>query len=240
MTPPLRALIVDDERLARRELRRLLDDDPRMEPVGEAASVAEAAALLEDLQPAVVFLDVQMPGGSGFDLLPHLAPSVQVVFVTAYDAYALRAFDVNALDYLLKPVHPDRLRRTVDRLLAPAVPAPATAPFRPEDHLFLALNGRPTFLPVADIAWIAAAGDYTEVHALNGRTGLVHRTLKSWSTRLPATHFVRIHRSTIVNLTCVERVEAGPGTAFRVRIAGRDAPLAMSRRYAARLKKRMG
>jgi two-component system LytT family response regulator len=114
---PLRALLVDDERLARSELRRLLAVHPEIEVAGEAASVAEAVEQVTALDPDVVFLDIQMPGASGFELLERVEPGFQVVFVTAFDAHAVRAFEVNALDYLLKPVSPERLERAVGRVL---------------------------------------------------------------------------------------------------------------------------
>ena len=115
MKEAIRALVVDDERLARQELRRLLAAHPEVRVVGEAAGVDEAARLIERQQPDVVFLDVQLPGETGFDLFERAAVSARVVFVTAHDAHALRAFDVNALDYLLKPVAPERLAETVAR-----------------------------------------------------------------------------------------------------------------------------
>src|SRR5262245_20602904 len=126
----MKALIVDDERLARNELRRLLGRHPEIEIVGEAASAVQARRALEDLEPDLLFLDVQMPGETGFDLLASLDCVPLVVFTTAYDEYALRAFEVNALDYLVKPIEPRRLASTVSRLLAragPAVGAPAEA-----------------------------------------------------------------------------------------------------------------
>lgn len=114
----LRALIIDDERLARNELRRLLSDHPEIEVAGEAANAHEARRAVHDLEPDLLFVDVQMPGESGFDLLASLDSVPLVVFTTAYDEYALRAFDVSALDYLVKPIDPRRLARTVERLLA--------------------------------------------------------------------------------------------------------------------------
>src|SRR5690606_4103646 len=115
---PLRALIIDDERLARNELRRLLGQHPEIEIVGEAQNAREARRAIDDLEPDLLFLDVQMPGENGFELLASLEAVPLVVFTTAYDEYALRAFEVSALDYLVKPVDPDRLARTVTRLVA--------------------------------------------------------------------------------------------------------------------------
>ncbi|HKE13761.1 MAG TPA: response regulator, partial [Kofleriaceae bacterium] len=130
------AILVDDERLARRELAHLLAAHPAIEVVGQASSVDEAAALVGKLDPDVVFLDIQMPRRSGFELLDACDVRGQVVFVTAHDVHAIRAFEVNALDYLLKPVHPDRLALTVARLTqAPGAPPPTTSRLELDDHL---------------------------------------------------------------------------------------------------------
>jgi two-component system, LytTR family, response regulator len=248
---PLSALIVDDERLARRELRTLLDAHDAIAVVGEAASVREAVRRVEALEPDVVFLDVQMPRQSGFELLDQVENSFRVVFVTAYDSYALRAFEVNALDYLLKPVHPDRLARTVDRLLAPSDAEPPESP-RPEpatpedssrrldgdDHLFLSFDKRSRFVRVRSIVCVCGAGDYSEVVLEDGQRALVSRTLRQWEERLPSRGFVRIHRATIVNLDFVERVEKSDDEAYAVFLRGVEAPVTMSRRQAARVKMR--
>jgi two-component system, LytTR family, response regulator len=259
---PLSALIVDDERLARRELRTLLDAHARsIAVVGEAASVREAARRVEALAPDVVFLDVQMPRQSGFELLDQVENTFRVVFVTAYDAYALRAFEVNALDYLLKPVHPDRLARTVGRLLAPEGDAPPDSPrpdaprpdaprpeaepadeggrrLEPDDHLFLSFDRRARFVRVRAIVCVCGAGDYSEVVLEDGQRALVSRTLRQWEDRLPARAFVRIHRASIVNLDFVERVERSDDEAYAVFVRGVAEPLTMSRRQAARVKMR--
>ncbi|HEU4533814.1 MAG TPA: LytTR family DNA-binding domain-containing protein [Polyangiaceae bacterium] len=251
----LTALLVDDERLARRELRTLLDAHGSVEIVGEASSVREAVRRLETVTPDVVFLDVQMPRQSGFELLERVENSFRVVFVTAYDAYALRAFEVNALDYLLKPVHPDRLARTLGRLLAPAPPdaeppEPARAeaatpaadegarPLGADDHLFLSFDKRSRFVRVRSIACLCGAGDYSEVVLEDGQRALVSRTLRQWEERLPERSFVRIHRATIVNLDFVERVERNDDESYLVFLRGLAEPLAMSRRQAARVKLR--
>ncbi len=249
---PLSALLVDDERLARRELRTLLGAHDSVAVVGEASSVREAVRRVEALGPDVVFLDVQMPRQSGFELLDQVENSFRVVFVTAYDAYALRAFEVNALDYLLKPVRPDRLARTLDRLLAPEGPEPpelarpeapalgdeAGRRLGPDDHLFLSFDRRSRFVRVRAIVCVCGAGDYSEVVLEGGQRALVSRTLRQWEDRLPPGEFARIHRATIVNLDFVERVERSDDEAYAVYLRGVAEPLTMSRRQAARVKLR--
>ncbi len=235
---PRRALVVDDERLARVELRRLLAAHPDVEIVGEAASAAEAARQIEALDPDVVFLDVQMPGRSGFELLDDVSGRFAVIFVTAHDAHALRAFDVNALDYLLKPVSPARLRQALERL---GTPAPDTErALAPGDFLFLATDRRPRFVKVSAIACVRGADDYSEIVLDGGDSALVHRPLHAWEARLPAPPFARIHRTAIVNLDHVTRVERVGEDVYEVSVAGLASPLPMSRRHAARLKLALG
>ncbi len=238
MTERMTALIVDDERLARQELRALLAAHPEIRVVGEAASVDEAVTLLEREHPEVIFLDIQMPGESGFDLFARAPVSAKVVFVTAHDAHALRAFDVNALDYLLKPVAPARLAESIGRLRdGPPSPLPERR-FEIGDFVFLPIDGRSRFLRINQIVSVSAAGDATQVLTADGGGGRVPRTLKAWEERLPEKQFIRIHREAIVNLQHVERIEEWSHESFHVHLRGHSAPFTLSRRYAARLKAR--
>lgn len=256
LLPDMRtAIVVDDERLARRELRQLLEEahSDLLQVVGEAATVKEAAALARLHDPDVVFLDVHLGGESGFDLLPLLDRTVTVVFVTAFDRYAIRAFEVNALDYLLKPVAPRRLAATLSRLgqatAADSAPgstggstgdAAATQALTYEDRLFLRLDDRMVFLRVQDVIAVLAAGDNSVLHLKGGRQARARKPLRQWADRLPEREFVRIHRSTMVNLEFVERVEEWSHFSYRVYLRGLAEPLQMSRRWAARVRARLG
>jgi two-component system LytT family response regulator len=236
------AIIVDDERLARRELRVMLEEahGAAVRVVGEAESVRTAAELVRTCDADVVFLDVQLAGESGLELLTLIDPSVAVVFVTAFDQYAVRAFEVNALDYLLKPVAPTRLARAVERLGAPNDAAAATTAATRldyQDRLFLRLDDRMGFVKVADIVSIASDGDYSVVRLANGRTHRARKSLRDWLGRLPETAFARVHRSTIVNLEYVERVEEWSHFSYRLYLRGTAEPVAMSRRYAGQLRR---
>ncbi|HSK10258.1 MAG TPA: LytTR family DNA-binding domain-containing protein [Vicinamibacterales bacterium] len=235
---PRRAVLVDDERLARVRLRLLIDRHPELQVVGEADSVRTAVPLVTDTRPHVVFLDVQMPEEPGFALLERVDPAFQTVFVTAFDQYAVRAFDLNALDYLLKPVRADRLAATITRLLSSSpVPEAARGGLSMDDSLFLSFAGRPRFVRVSAIRCILAAGPYSEVTTVEGGCSLVLRSLADWESRLPAGHFARIHRSAIVNMDQVERMENAPGYRCHVYLRGAGDPLVMSRRHAARLRR---
>ena len=235
----LRALIVDDERLARLALRALLADDPDVVVVGEASGVDEAEALVRRERPDVVFLDIQLRGESGFDLLARDAGEFHVVFVTAFDAYAVRAFEVHALDYLLKPVDPVRLATALARARDPAAPAAPRPPAYRYDDLFFHDDARsPRFIRIRDIAFIRAAGNYTELHLAGGAALLVLRPLTTWETQLAGAPFVRAHRSLLVNLDFVERIERGEGYTYDLFVRGHAEPLPMSRRRATELKGR--
>lgn len=237
------AVIVDDERLARLELRTLLEaHGDVVEVVGEAESVATAAALLQATGADVVFLDIQLAGETGMELLPLLGPDVDVVFVTAYDEYTLRAFEVNALDYLLKPVVPDRLAVTVGRLATAQQPrAAARETVAYDDRLYLRLGAERAFVRVRDVVAIEAEGDgSTLLLAPQMVRKPSAKSLREWEQRLPGTHFVRIHRSTIVNLEHVERLEPASQSGQLVFVRGLGEPLTMSRRYGARLRERFG
>jgi two-component system, LytTR family, response regulator len=237
------AVIVDDERLARRELRTLLEEAhaEQVHIVGEAATVSDAARLVHATDADVVFLDIQLAGETGMDLLPLLSADVDVVFVTAYDAYTLRAFEVNALDYLLKPVAPERLAVTVNRLAAAQPPTPVRETVTYEDRLFLRLGQERAFVRVRDIMAIEAEGDGSALHlapqlARKSST----KSLREWEQRLPDRQFVRIHRSAIVNLEYVERLEPWSHASHYVYLRGVQEPLTMSRRFGARLRERFG
>jgi two-component system LytT family response regulator len=238
---PLRVALVDDERLARRALRTLLDAAGDVEVVGEASRVDEAEELIRRERPAVVFLDVQLRGQTGFDLLARDSGSFHTIFVTAFDAYAVRAFEVHALDYLLKPVDPARLAEALARARDPAATRAVSGQptlYRYDDLFFHDDARRPRFLRIRDIAFIRAAGNYTELHTASGPPLLVLRPLSAWETQLVDTPFVRVHRSVLVNLDFVERIERGAGYTYELHLRGQAAPLAMSRRRAMELKSR--
>jgi two-component system LytT family response regulator len=235
------AILVDDERLARKELRSMLAEHEIIEVVGEAETVAQAAELIHAKKPDVLFLDIQLPGETGFDLLEKINPACKIIFVTAFDAYAIRAFEVNALDYLLKPINPARLAHAIERLTTQTVaPASLVRPLEYEDRLFIEVDERSRFLKVSDIVVISAMGDYSQIYSSDGQKSLVLKPLKDWEERLPAKHFTRIHRSTIINVDYVERLESWFNRSYRIHIRQMAEPLVMSRRYAARFKTNFG
>jgi len=234
-----RALIVDDERLARRELRHLLREHPEIEVVGEAASVDEAVTAIARLAPDLIFLDIQMGSESGFDLFERTRLDGHVVFVTAHDAFALRAFEVNALDYLMKPVNPARLREAIERSLGRDRTARRAAKrLAYEDSIFLAIDHRPRLVRLATIVCIRAEGDYSRLIGSEAPIGMVLKPLKEWERLLPERQFCRIQRSSIINCEHVLRLEPWFGGTYQVYLRHLDQPLSMSRRCARRFRER--
>jgi two-component system LytT family response regulator len=236
----MRALIVDDERLARSELRRLLRAHSAVEVVGEAAHVAEARAQIDALAPALLFLDIEMPGGSGFDLLAELESVPHVVFTTAYDEHAVRAFEVNALDYLLKPIEPARLAAAIERALASearrSAPVDSSLPSLTLQRVFVRDGERCWFVSLDEVPVLAAEGNYARL-LLPGQQPLVGRSLGYLEARL-APRFFRASRQHLVNLRLVERVEPGPGATLVLVMRG-GAEIEMSRRQSQRFRELM-
>lgn len=234
----LRALLIDDEPPACDILRALLAEHANICVAGEAGTLAEAIARLAAADYDVVFLDIQLRGGTGFDLVPHVRTGARIIFVTAYDTHALRAFEVNALDYLLKPVAPERLSRALDRLAGPA-PAPAGAPplLKEDDRLLLKLSaGNERFVGLAGIRLIASCENYSEITLGDGDHFLVRKTMKAWEDQLPPGRFVRVHRKAIVNLAHVVRLERETGSVPRLHVAGVAEAITVSPRYLAELR----
>ena len=239
MKTTFNSIIVDDEELAREDLKVLLKDFSEIEIIGESETVEETKALIKKLDPDLIFLDIQMPGKSGFDLLEEIQINAKIIFVTAYDEYAIRAFEVNAQDYLLKPVNKERLSVAIDRL---KTEQESEDDFQTKleinDSIFLMVNNHYQFVKIGSIIKITSAGNYSEIYTSSKLKGLVLKSLKDWEVRLPNC-FVRIHRNAIINLEYVDRVEGWFNYSYKVFLKEVDEPLVISRRYAAKLKERM-
>lgn len=237
----LKAIVVDDERLARKELISMLKEFDNISVVAEADDVTSAIAEIENHNPDVVFLDIQMPGKSGFELLDLVELNAKVIFVTAFDEFAIRAFEINALDYLLKPVNPKRLKTAIERLDKKTIDKETTdKKINYDDHLLLNISNKLKFIKVNSIVSITAASDYSNIVLQDGKKGLTLKTMKEWERRLPIQYFCRIHRSNIVNLNYVDYLEEWFNNSHKVYLKNINEPLIMSRRYVANLKSKMG
>jgi len=241
MKTKFRSLIIDDEILSREDLKALLLEIAEVNVIGEADTVDEAKKLIKSSNPDLIFLDIQMPGKSGFELLKEIETKAHIIFVTAFDEYAIRAFEVNAQDYLLKPVDRNRLALAIDRLITDKDNLlDSSKKIEYSDHIFLLANNSHQFVKIASIIKITSAGNYSEISTTSEFKGLVYKSLKEWENKLPEKNFVRIHRNAIINLEYVDHVEEWFNSSFRVYLTGVDKPLIMSRRYATSLKNRLG
>ncbi len=239
----IRALLIDDEPPACAILRTLLADHPTITVTGEAGTLATARAQLDSADYDLVFLDIQLRGGNGFDLVPLVLPGARIIFVTAHDAHAVRAFEVNALDYLLKPVAPERLTAALQRLATSAPqltdPPTSTPSFIDSDRVYLKSDRHARFVPLIELSAIVASDNYTEVHVADGARFLVRRTLKSWEAVLPAASFLRVHRQILVNLAQIERIERPDADTPALHLRGLRQPVICSHRLSPELRRRL-
>ena len=238
----LTAIIVDDERLARKELRSLLIGFKEISVIGEAEDLSKAVGLIENEKPDVVFLDIQLRQENGFDLLEKVEQTFKLIFVTAFDEFAIRAFEINALDYLLKPVNPERLATAVERLFDDEETKNQTELRKLEidDRLLLEVNERSYFLQISEISHISASGDYTEVFTSDGKKSLIEKPLREWEERLPEKLFTRIHRSTIININKIEKIETLFNRTMEVSLQNFTGIFSVSRRNTTKLKEKFG
>lgn len=238
----MKALIIDDERLARKELAGMLARHEQIEVVGEAANADEAEALIAEKHPDLLFLDINMPGRSGFELLEGLETSPQVIFVTAYDEHALKAFEVNALDYLLKPIDPERLEAALNKLREAHEGTPGQRTVLHEnDQIFLKDGEKCWFVTLKDVRYFESEGNYVRVR-FGDQKPLVLRSLNKLEEKLDPNVFFRANRKHIVNLRWVEKIEPwfNGGLMVKLRATGKPGQdgeqLEVSRRQAARFK----
>jgi len=247
MSNKIRVLVVDDEPLARRGIRQLLDSETDFEIVGECKNGREAVSALEKLSPELIFLDIQMPLLDGFSFIEKVGAQnlPEIVFVTAYDEYAIRAFEINALDYLLKPVDPERFQKTLERVreqiknkqprqMEQKLAALLENLKLPESEKYLERiaikeNGRVTFLNIDEILWISSEGNYVGLHT-KGETHLLRETMDAIERKLDSRKFLRLRRSTIVRIEQIKELHPLFNGEFEV-VLKSGAKLSSSRRY---------
>jgi two-component system LytT family response regulator len=236
----MNALLVDDERLARQELRRLLAAHADVTIAGEAVNVDDAVARLADASIDLVFLDIQMPGGSGFDVLERLARVPLVVFTTAFDEYAVRAFEVNAFDYLMKPVRPERLASVLDKARS-TLAAPRDAPAKPRsstERVFLRDGERCWIVQWSEIVLFEVDGNYARAYFGSNRP-LIRASLNTLEAKLDPALFFRASRQHIVNLRYIDSVETAPDDTYIIHLKNKS-EVPVSRRQSRQLRENLG
>jgi two-component system LytT family response regulator len=236
-----RVLIVDDEHLARQAMRRLLANHPEVEIVGEADGVNDALREIERTQPQLVFLDIELGGADGFDLLTRLESPPVVVFVTAYAEYAVEAFAVNAVDYLLKPVDPERLAESLKRAERElARDAPPGAPSSAAGVIAFKTPKRTVVARPSEVVALRADGDFTHVFVADQPALMIWRTLSHFESLLPSPPFLRLGRSLIVNRDRLRNIETPSRETARVMLHGMDEAVTLGRAATARLREALG
>jgi two-component system LytT family response regulator len=250
MKTKIRAIIVDDEELARDRLRGLLNREPEVEVIGEAADGQSAVAMIEKLKPDLVFLDVQMPELNGFEVLSALEERPNVIFVTAHDKFALKAFDVHAVDYLLKPFDRERFQTALQRAVSKihgqktdgskAELNAVLEELKPKtvERLLVKTQGRVLLVKAGDIDWVEAADNYVTLH-VGKEVHMMRETMTSLEGRLPGDKFMRISRSTIVNVERIQELQPMFHGEYIVLLKS-GAKLTLSRSYRDKLDQLMG
>lgn len=243
----IKAVIIDDERLARNELKKLLQDFPEIEVVAEAANANEGIEKIDSLNPDLIFLDIQMPGKTGFDMLAELDKAPDVIFTTAYDDYALKAFEVNALDYLLKPVEPKRLADAIqklhmeeskDREMISDDEIPVNRSLLHEhDQVFVKDGERCWFVKLSDIRLFESVGNYAKVY-FGPNKPLILKSLNALEERLDEKVFFRANRKHIVNLRLIEKIEPYFNGGLLLELKGGE-KIEVSRRQTVKFKEMM-
>lgn len=228
-------IVVDDEPYARLDIIKMLKEHSFINIIGEADSLSSAKKVIKERKPDLVFLDIDLGANTGFDLLEYFEPKFHVIFVTAYDEFAIRAFEVNALDYLLKPVHPERLKESLKRLGSP-YKEEKHIQLKPYDKILLNQHTSSRFITVESISYIEACGDYTRVFTSQNISGIMHQTIKKWIERLPEISFIQVHRSYIVNLNHIEKLSKEENNRYSIKLRNIEKGIPVSKSYSKKLR----
>ncbi len=240
---PIKAIIVDDERLARNELKKLLEQHPEIQIVDEASNAEEGVEKIDIARPDLIFLDIQMPGKTGFDLLAELEKAPRVIFTTAYDEFALKAFEVNALDYLLKPIDPTRLADAIQKLQSEIELEQASlmgtnrGPLTEADQVFVKDGEKCWFVKLSEIRLFESVGNYAKVYFATNKP-LILKSLNALEDRLDERVFFRANRKHIINLHWIEKIEPYFNGGLLVELKGGE-KIEISRRQTVKFKEMM-
>ncbi len=228
----IRVCIIDDEQLAIDELHMLLSKFDDVDVCATARSIEKAIEVINKTKPDIVFLDIQLKEHNAFSILELIKVKTHIIFVTAYDEFATRAFEINALDYLLKPVLQPRLEKAIKRFKLNISPEkPKTLEYKYSDRIIITEKNEYKLISINEIVSITADGDYTCLHLSNGSKKLILKSMLEWEKLLPNTHFERIHRSTIINLEFVSKIEKSFNNTCKVYLKNIKQYFQMSQRY---------
>jgi two-component system, LytTR family, response regulator len=238
----IKAIVVDDVESMRLVLRKLLSTFDKIEIVGEAADFDEARTIISEERPDLLFLDIDLNGLTSIDLLKTIGYQPMVIFITSHTDFAIKAFELNAVDYLLKPISLERLTKAIEKVTNKWEDTDFeddyNAKFTPDHIILLSFDNKMSFVRIKDINYIEAYGNYTKVNLADGKLSVTYNSIKNWDTKLPDDVFIQIHRSTIVNLHNVTKIEKWANDTGRLYLKGVEKPFEISRNYFFQIKKK--
>ncbi|OYU97018.1 MAG: hypothetical protein CFE21_01645 [Bacteroidetes bacterium B1(2017)] len=240
----IKSVVVDDVDMMRATLKKVLDGFPNIEIVGEASDYESAREVINETKPDLVFLDIDLNGLTSIDLLNEITCSPKIIFITSHPDFAIKAFELNAVDYILKPISGDRLKKAIDRVTEMnedsqgVILGDSEERFKPDQIILLNFDSKLTFIKIQDINYIEAFGNYTKIYMNDGKLSITYNSIKNWDGRLPGDVFIQIHRSTIVNLLNVTKIEKWTNDTGRLFLKGIEKPFEISRSYFFQIKKK--
>lgn len=239
----IRAVIIDDVEVMRVTLKKVLAQFPHIELVGEASSFDEARDVINALQPDLLFLDIDLNGLTSVDLIGELNCTPKIIFITSHENFAVKAFELNAVDYIIKPISAKRISKAIEKLTTPQdenadLSAENDETFQSDQIILLNFDNKMNFIKIKDINYIEAYGNYTKVNMEDGKLSITYNSIKNWDSKLPEDIFIQIHRSTIVNLLNVQKIEKWTNDTGRLYLKDVEKPFEISRSYFFQIKKK--
>jgi two-component system LytT family response regulator len=239
----IRAVLVDDVEVMRITLKKVLEQFPHIQLVGEASTFDEAKDIINQLQPDLVFLDIDLNGLTSIDLISEINCAPKIIFITSHENFAIKAFELNAVDYIIKPVSAKRISKAIERITTPVEELAEAGTendenFQSDQIILLNFDNKMNFIKISDINYIEAYGNYTKVYMTDGKLSITYNSIKNWDAKLPVDVFIQIHRSTIVNLLNVQKIEKWTNDTGRLHLKGVEKPFEISRSYFFQIKKK--
>lgn len=240
----IRAVLIDDVEVMRITLKKVLEQFPHINIIGEASSFDEAKEVVNRLKPDLLFLDIDLNGLISIDLLEELNCTPKIIFITSHENFAIKAFEMNAIDFIIKPISAKRIANAIERVSLPSVAIndnnlnEGEERFQSDQIILLNFDNKMNFIKIKDINYIEAYGNYTKINMLDGKLSITYNSIKNWENKLPLDIFIQIHRSTVVNLINVLKIEKWTNDTGRLYIKNVDKPFEISRSYFFQIKKK--
>lgn len=240
----IRAVLIDDVEVMRITLKKVLEQFPHINIIGEASSFDEAKEVVNRLKPDLLFLDIDLNGLISIDLLEELNCTPKIIFITSHENFAIKAFEMNAIDFIIKPISAKRIANAIERVSLPSVAIndnnlnKGEERFQSDQIILLNFDNKMNFIKIKDINYIEAYGNYTKINMLDGKLSITYNSIKNWENKLPLDIFIQIHRSTVVNLINVLKMEKWTNDTGRLCLKNVDKPFEISRSYFFQIKKK--